>query len=223
LGSEVIGTTTTYDAIAVFENSASSVACPGGTAIGSCCYEPPPATSTSGGTLPTEYSAGSLTIADDGSTIGTVAFGTVGYGSVGTPATFTWNGGDTLSVSAPGATIDSFSGTVKAPNAIAGLSSLTAIPVAGWTVTWTPDTLSGETMEVAVVDNTNSVDYGEASCSVPDSAGTVTLSSALLSHFKSGDTASVQVNRSAGSAVSSGNAAVHLLAGVTVGGSATLQ
>src|SRR5208283_5755850 len=99
--------------------------------------------------------------------------GAYGLLSSTTSPSFTWNPGDSLTVSGPGATIDSFNTTVKAPGLIAGLTpSFTAPTItlaSDWTVTWTPDTQSGETMIVTVTPQ-GSPSKGEVSCSVADSA-----------------------------------------------------
>jgi hypothetical protein len=208
-------------------SSASGPACSGGTQSGSCCYEPPPATSSSGG-LPTAYSAGTITVADGSTTIGTLPFASGAYAvldSATTPA-FTWNPGDSLTVSAPGATIDSFNATVKAPGLIAGLTpSFTAPAItlaSDWTVTWTPDTQSGETMIVTVTSQGTPA-KGEVSCTVADSAATVTVPAALLGNLTGATKASVIAVRYGGANATDSNATIHVLAQVEVGGTATLH
>ncbi len=64
---------------------------------------------------------------------------------------------------------------------------------------------------------------GEISCSVSDSAGTVTVPSALLTNFTGGASASVIAVRYAGTNATDSNATVHVLVQVEVGGTATLK
>jgi hypothetical protein len=209
--------------------TAEAAACAGGTQSGSCCYEPPP--STSGGSL-TFYNAGTLTVTDGSATIGTDSFSTTtsDYGSLSsitTPA-FTWNPGDTLGVSAAGATLDSFNVTIKAPGAIGtttpAVSEVSPVTVplsADWPLSWTPDaTQSGETVILSLTDSKTN---GGITCTVPDSSGTVSVPSALLGHFNSGDSASVGVVRYAGNSVSSANTKIDILAQAEIFGTATLQ
>ena len=228
LSDETFGPSTIHSSIVdiLATPPTSSPYCSGGTVSGSCCYEPPPTGSS--GSIPTAYSAGTVTIADGSATIGTDAFSGGAYAvlSSATTTSFTWNPGDSLMVSAPGATIDTFSATVKAPSLIAGLTpsftSPTITLASDWTVTWTPDSQSGETMYVAVTPQ-GSPSKGEVSCSVADSAGTVTVPSALFANFTGATTASVIVIRGGGVNATDSNATVHVLAQVEVGGTATLQ
>ncbi len=125
LADEVFGSSTLHSSVVelLATSSASSPSCSGGTVSGSCCFEPPLATSSSGG-IPTAYSAGIIAVADGSTTLGTIPFSNGAYTALisATSPSFTWSPGDSLTVSAPGATIDSFSATVKAPGVIAGLT-----------------------------------------------------------------------------------------------------
>jgi hypothetical protein len=217
-----------FSALAAFDAYNNTV-CPGGTQLGNCCYEPPPATTTTGGT-PTLVSAGNITVADNGSTLGTLTFASTpipGYTPLSstTTSTLTWASGDSLTVTAAGATVDAFNGTVKAPGLISGvnpaLSSTMTIPLtSSWSVSWTPDTQSGESMIVNLLDDTL---HSAITCTAQDSAGTVSFPASLLSHFTSTDSARVALSRSAATAPSDGNTAVNVLAGVNVAGTGTFQ
>jgi hypothetical protein len=210
-----------FSALAAFEAFDNTV-CPGGTQLGNCCYEPPP--SSTGGT-PTPVSAGKITLADNGATIGTMDFSPGYVLSSETTSTLTWAPGDSLNVSAAGATVDAFEGTVTAPGLISGvnpsLSSTITIPLASdWSISWTPDTLSGDLMIVNLLDRTLN---NAITCSVQDSVGTVTFPATLLANFNTADTGRVALSRSASTAPSVGNADVEILVGVDVAGPATFQ
>jgi hypothetical protein len=222
--SEIVGASTSYGAVAVFKVTVASSTCQGGTPSGSCCYEPPP--SSTGG-VPTLVSAGGITVVDSGATIGTLTFTSGYYILSGPTSTFTWKPGDSLTVSAAGATVDSFSETVTAPGTISGLNpTLSTTPTditlsSNWSLSWTPDARGGETMIVALTDET--VANGEISCSVQDSAGTVTLPATLLGNFTPGHMARLIATRLSVVHPNDSNTQVNLVAGVEVGGSAKFK
>jgi hypothetical protein len=230
LASIVSGGTTLHTAIVEFlaTAAASQPYCQGGTVSGSCCYEPP-VTSLGDGGIPTLYAAGDISVTASGAPIGTVSFSSGHYALSSSPSTFSWKPGDLLGVSAAGSTVDRFSASVQAPGLISGLSpalSLTS-PIAitlasGWTVAWTKDTASGETMIVTVTP-AGGPPRGEISCSVPDSAGTVSVPANLLANFAGASAARVIAVRYAGTSAADANATVAVLAQVEVGGAATLH
>jgi hypothetical protein len=222
---EIVGTSTTYSAIGAFIATVASSTCQGGTPSGDCCYKPPPS-STTGGT-PTAVSAGAITVVDSSTTIGTLTFAGGVYTLSSLPATLTWQPGDSLTASAAGATVDSFTGTVTAPGTISGLNPALSIATptnitlsSSWSISWTPDTRGGETMIVTL---TPKGGVGEISCSVPDSAGTVTLPAALLGNFTVGHMATAIATRLSGASPNDSNAQVNLVASVEVGGSAKFK
>jgi hypothetical protein len=221
------GVTGAKDVLAEFlaTADASAVTCSGGA---TCCYTPPPATSSSGGSL-TTYGAGTITVTDSGSTIDSLTYS----GGLYVPSTTApvWNPGDSLTVSASGATVDAFTATVKAPGILAGLApalsftSAISIPLASnWSIAWTPDTASGENVILSISAITSAeASAGDITCTVPDSAGTVSVPSALLGNFATGEKATVILTRYAGANATDANAVVHVLVNVEAGGSAMLQ
>ncbi len=195
-----------------------------GVQSGACCYQ---AMATSGSTPRTSVSAGTVAFTDSGAGIGHVAYGTTGYPpltSTATP-TFTWLPGDTLGVRNGGATVDKFAGTVVAPQAVTGLVpalSATAVSIPrgrDLAVSWTA---SGDTqLSFAISDSL----VGAVTCTVADSAGTLTVPAALLGHFGAGDTGAIVVTRqnAANPPLSASNATVNFVATFTKFGAVTFQ
>jgi hypothetical protein len=122
-------------------------------------------------------------------TLATLSFSAKGgYTAVTSAQTpsLVWAPGDTLSVSAVGASVAAFSGSVIAPSKLAGLTPPITAAVTrsrGWTISWTPDSRSGEVVWLGVSAGGS---IGEIECSVPDSVGTLTVASSLLTRFAAG-------------------------------------
>jgi hypothetical protein len=186
--------------------------CTGASLAGSCCYRGLGGTSTSSGLSPTVESAGTLIVADGSSRLGTLPF-SGGYATLFTG--ISWNAGDTISVSASGATVDAFNGSVQIPGAMVGLtpvfsrtSPLAVALSSNLVISWTPDSAAGERVNIDLDDGTNGYIY----CSTTDVSGSVSVSSSLLSHFSSGDTADIGIARIASATPADANTSVTLIA-----------
>ena len=189
---------------------------------GSCCYSGPP----DGGAFPpgpTYVSAGAITVKDGSSTIATMMPDT---SNTYTAPNATWTGGDMLSFTATGATIDAFTATVQTPAFPAGVqpvisdtSMLTVPQSSDFTVTWTGGTASA-------VDDlfVTAVGGGSIRCyDVPDTSGKITVSSTLLANMTKGATLSITLYRFVITTASAPNATVTVGAGVELIGRGTLQ
>ena len=195
---------------------AAGAPCAGGPQVGSCCYQGP----SDGGSspAPTAESAGPVAINDGSSALATLTFTDAGSYSVASSGQLAWTSGDTLSVSAAGATVDEFSGSITVPNAVSGLSpalsssSPPGVPVSmDLHVSWTPDTTAGESFDIALIDGAKGVIH----CYTTDAAASLTVSSSLLSHFSSGDSVTLGVARSGAATPTCANASVQLTAEAT--------
>jgi hypothetical protein len=195
-----------------------------GTKSGDCCYTPPSGSST-GSTL-TYVSAGDIVVKDGSNTIATMSAGTQGgvmnvyTTSSQQVATLKWQGGDTLSFTAAGGTVNAFSGTVVAPELMQNitpiLSTMTPTMVSAssdFTVGWTAGTTSGVACSVFVGASKGMTPDGSISCNGMDSAGSITVPAALLAKMASGDDLTIVVTRLASSTVTAGN--VKVLIGVS--------
>jgi hypothetical protein len=159
-------------------------------------------------------------VSDTGKTLGTLDYTSLLGAGVYEGTTTKWSPGDTLSASATGATVDAFTGSVKAPSAIVGLpaglsaTTTTMIPIAsGWKMTWTPDTQSGETVDVEIHGT-----GGLLNCvALPDSDGEVTVSSADLTKLGTG-AGTVGIARYAEAPTTCANGQVGILATVEISG-----
>lgn len=204
------------------DGGASATGC-SGTQSGSCCYTPGPPDGGVAVPGPTYVSAGTITVKDGSSTIATIMPDTSNTYSA---ANATWMGGDTLSFTATGATIDAFSATVQVPAFPAGLQPIftTAgtlmIPQSSdFTVTWT-DRISG-----AVDDLFIAQPGGDAiRCNdVPDTAGSITVPSALLANLNKGATLAISLYRFVITTTNAANVTVTTGAGAELIGHGTLQ
>ena len=187
-----------------------------GTASGSCCYAPP---TGGGGTAP--VGAGTLTFFDGTTTLGTIAFdATNGYGTLGSA---TWNGGDALSVKAPGDTVHAFQAATTAPADFAGLTpdlttgAVTVSVSQSWTLSWTAGSPGAQSLLVLITPAASQTGEGSITCSPNDSDGTVTVDASLLANFQSGNTGQISIERiNAGDgAADNGSIVYQVSAGVT--------
>jgi hypothetical protein len=209
--------------------------CPGGTQMLSCCYQ---ANGAPAGAVSPPVSAGTISLTDGTTSLGTLPFntGTIGkmmvglYGSIASGATTPlWQGSDTLGVSAPGATVGAFHGTLRAPPAIAGVTPyiratprLTPPRTQDFVISWTPDTVTGESMVFATAFNTGNPAI--ITCTVDDSAGTLTVPAAILGMLPSGpQTLQVSLTRLVQTTVTASNASVQLVAITVLPGPIVVQ
>lgn len=221
--------------IATPDASATANTCPGmGVTSGSCCYEPPIVASDAGaadaGTVAL-VSAGTITFKDGTSTLANMNPGTNGaYGitSGASNPTVKWTQGDTLAVSAAGATVDAFTGNLVTVVDLAGvtpvlsLKTATTVPITSpLVVSWTPGTAT--TVRVTLIAAKGTVEDGSISCSVNDSAGTVTVPTAFLSKLTTGDTGVISLTRQAVSQATGNNVSVQLVSASTTTGIAKFQ
>jgi hypothetical protein len=211
------------DFIATPDASATTNTCPGsGVTSGSCCYEPPITASDAGATdagTPAVFSAGTITIKDGTSTLANLNPGTNGaYGitSGASNPTVKWTAGDTLAVSAAGATVDAFTGNLVTVVDLAGvtptlsLKTATTVPLAApFVVSWTPGTATS--VRVTLIAAKGTAEDGSISCSVDDSAGTVSFPMALLSKITTGDTGVLSLTRQSVNQATGNNVSVQLV------------
>jgi hypothetical protein len=199
--------------------------CAGATATaGPCCFVP--ANPSDAGAT----SAGTITVDDNGTLFGTFHFGDGGYdhpGDVADPTTRAgWMPGDTLQVTAAGATVPAFSGSVVAPAALENVTPSVYAPTislsADWTVTWTPSptTPSMIVFALTAAETAASTDY--VKCVLDDAAGTLTVPAALLGHLKPVSFTSITLARTTRTTVGSGLQAVEIVAYSAAEGNAKL-
>jgi hypothetical protein len=190
-----------------------------GTQSGSCCYTPSGG-SSSGSTL-TYVTAGDIVIKDGSNAIATMSAGTQnGVMNVYTTnsqqdSMFKWAGGDTLTFTAAGGTVNAFSGTVVAPDLMQNitpiLSTMTATSVpanSDFTVGWTAGTTSGVASSVFVGAMKGMTPDGSIYCNGMDSAGSITVPQTLLANMTSGDDLQIVVTRLVSTTVKAGNVTV---------------
>jgi hypothetical protein len=226
--------------IATPDASGTANMCPGsGVMSGSCCYEPPAAASDAGtadagatdaGTVAV-FSAGTITIKDGTSTLANLMPGTNGAYGITSGAmnpTVKWTAGDTLSVSAAGATVDAFTGSLVTVVDLAGvtpalsLKTATTVPLASpLVVSWTAGTAT--TVRVTLIAAKGTAGDGIISCSVDDSAGTVTVPTALLSKLATGDTGVLSLTRQEVNTATGNNVTVQLLSSTSATGIVKFQ
>lgn len=224
-------TTTVYTLSATFaanpDAGATTPSC-AGTQSGSCCFLPATdgGTATDGGSSSiTLLSAGAITFTDNGTAIANISPQTnnaYGIASTNNPSV-KWSSGDTLKVSAAGATISAFTGNLATAADFAGLSptlsyttATTVTASAGMTISWTPGT--GTTVGVLV-----DAKGGAITCSVDDSAGTVTVPAQLLQNYASGTEGIVSVTRTNLVKSTESNATVSFVSTNTTGGTVKFE
>jgi hypothetical protein len=221
--------------IATPDASATANMCPGsGVMSGSCCYEPPAPASDAGaadaGTVAV-FSAGTITIKDGTATLANMSPGTNGAYGITSGAmnpTVKWTPGDTLAVSAAGATVDAFTGNIVTVVDLAGitpalsLTTATNVPLATpLVVSWTAGTAT--TVRVTLLAAKGTAGDGLISCSVNDSAGTVTVPTALLSKLTTGDNGVLSLTRQSVNMATGANVSVQLLSSTTSAGLVKFQ
>jgi hypothetical protein len=143
-------------------------------------------------------SAGTLTTTD-----GTAALATIPYSSDGiydydtnSHPTLQWNPGDVLTVSASGAAVPAFSGSITAPQYVSGLnpaitlaSSITASAGTPFVVSWTPSTDNG-TMQLLLTGN--AMPMVTVACYADESSGSISVPVSLLQKLGSGGIVSLE-------------------------------
>jgi hypothetical protein len=210
------GTSTTYEVLGVFEPSGSirsALVCPpGATTSGPCCLFPP-AQVDAGSNPYASLSAGTLSVTVGGTPLTSLAYDAqmMGYDPVGPTATTLWDGNEVMQVSATGATVQAFSGSVALPAAIQGLSvqagaTVTVNRSADWTATWTPG--QGKSTVLLSLYTANTI-----RCVADDIAGTLTVPSALLGQLQTGSGGgrdAIEIESVAVGSATSPNAAVEL-------------
>jgi hypothetical protein len=211
-----LGGTTAFGADGAFQQEGALspvLECPSGAlSSGSCCFI---AASTDAGESPlASLSAGSLTLTVGGTVLTSLAYDATAmqyaaFSASNPPATTVWAGGEAMQVSASGGTVDGFEGTVQMPDALQGLSvtaggTLTVSQSADWTVTWTPSN------SVASVLFDLSNPGSQIKCAVDQSAGSVTVPSALLARIQDMGGSSLDVGTIATVDASSANAIVEV-------------
>ncbi len=205
-----------------------------GTQSGACCYLPAGGSST-GSTL-TYVSAGDIVVKDGSSTIATMSASTqngvmnVYATSNQQDATFKWAGGDTLTITAAGGTVNAFTGTVVAPGLMQNitpiLSTTTPTTVSAgsdFTVGWTAGTTSGVASSVFVGAMKGMTPDGSISCNGMDSDGSITVPKALLANLTTGDDLTIVLTRLASSPVTTGNVSVLIAVSAETLGTGKLQ
>jgi len=200
--------------------------CPStGTASGSCCYLPPVATdggtAADGGTTAMAVSAGTITIKDAAANVAALNPLMNGGGYFITSGTMNpsvrWNPGDMLSISAAGATVQAFTGSLTTVDDFAGVmpalsTTATNVPLsANLAISWTAGNGTNVTTLLAVKS-------GTITCQVSDSAGAVSVPSALLGKLTTGQEGVLTLSRSTSSTVTGPNATVTLIGTTSSGG-----
>jgi hypothetical protein len=190
-----------------------------GTQSGACCYTPPSGSST-GSTL-TFVSAGDIVVKDGSNAIATMSASTQGgvmdvYATNSQQtSTFKWAGGDTLTFTAAGGTVNAFSGTVVAPDLMQNITPIlstmtpTMVPAGSdFTVGWTAGTTSGVASSLFVGALKGMTPDGSIYCNGMDSVGSITVPQALLANITSGDDLQIVVTRLVSNTVKAGNVTV---------------
>jgi hypothetical protein len=183
-------------------------------------------------------SAGTITVQAGpcGPVVASLSFGDDSGFPEYTQESVSWTPGDALAVSAAGdpSQVHAFAGTLQTGIPLSGLSPAIGPSAQNIVVpldqplvlSWTPEGRSGETVDVYIrqVTPTSVVSCG---CVAPDSAGTMTFPSALLSqHFvptTTKTTATATVARTIDTLTSADDAVVHLVGVVSVGGPVLLE
>ena len=125
--------------------------------------------------------AGTITVSDGTSTLGTLAPPAYGATSAAT-STFTWTPGTALKVASSGGTIDAFSATIVAPGVLNGLmpsfsANIDVSLKSDLVVSWTASTRACSEISFGLSQGAGMPHIG---CVAPDSAGTLTVPAALL-------------------------------------------
>ena len=130
-----------------------------------------------------------------------------------------WAAGDMLSFSAAGDTVHTFTGTVKAPDDIAGINPAfsdtlptTVSEGSDWVVTWTAGSAPSDGTELVLTARNGISADGTITCDAKDSDAMVTVHKALLLKINATDNGSVSLTRSAMDMPSDDNASVTISA-----------
>jgi hypothetical protein len=153
-----------------------------GTQVGNCCFSPQGGPSCP---FPDETSAGNITVTKSGAQIAQLTFANDYDADTSSSPALTWQPGDTLSVSAAGSSgaVGSFSGSVVAPSPLANVtpafgSTATIQKANDLVITWTPGT--GTAVVQLFLED---IALNGIGCTVPVTAGTLTVSSTLLTRL----------------------------------------
>jgi hypothetical protein len=208
----------TGDFVAIPDGGAA--ACP--QMSGSCCFYPP--SDAGAPPAPTYFPAGDITVDDGKSTLSTMkpAANETYSDKSATNAMLVWKPGDTLTVSAAGGQVHTFTGTVKAADEITALNPplpLTISTGAPFTVDWNPGSVAGATMHLTIVAKDGMTNEGILRCSTKDSDGTLTINKTLLANFGMNDTGSVSLTRQAAASAKCDDSHVALYANIATSGS----
>jgi hypothetical protein len=201
-----------YDTFVDFTPSgelASVLECnPGAIQSGSCCYMP--ANVLDGG-VPTEVSAGTVALLDNGASLVSLPFGANGYDANAATLSMAWAEGDLLQVRASGATVESFfSVGLYAPQQVSGTNVMATNNVSvstDWTIQWSRVTTSTAKFVVEL-----GAAGAAIKCVTDDSAGTVTVPAVLLGHFPPATQAGIAIARTLVQYASAANAVVEIAA-----------
>ncbi len=196
---------------------------------GSCCFVSAQTQMEAGAATP--VSAGTIALSDDGSAIGALTpmpfYDSEGSSQISTLA---WKAGDSLGVSAAGDVVHAFSGAITTGSPLSvvspSLSETIAIALSSdLAVSWMPDpSRSDENVTVNVYAGTsdNQLD-GLVACLAPDATGQLTVPASLLGMLHTGDHGQLAVARFSLVTLAADNAAVDVLEGSTIVGTATFQ
>jgi hypothetical protein len=197
--------------------------CPAtGVSSGSCCYIPPAVasdagTTTDAGSTAMALSAGTITIKDGAANVAALnplanggGYGITGNGTTTNPSV-KWTPGDKLSISASGDTVAAFSGSLTTVDDFAGvtpalsLTTATTVPLsADLVIAWTAGNGTNVTTVLALKS-------GSITCQVSDSAGTVSVPSALLGKLTTAQEGLLTLSRATSTTVTGSNATVTLI------------
>ncbi len=183
---------------------------PGAVVSGSCCYMAPPIADAGG--APPMVSAGVITTTvlpaqSATSSSSMTAYGPNGY-DAGVPLALTWQPGDTLRVSASGATIPAFTDSIVSPRGrLISVANMSAPISADWRIEW----LSLTSSSTVVVNVFNAARAQVIKCVLPDS-GAVTIPASFMSHFQANDVGTLEISRVLVNTVTLSNATVDVTA-----------
>ncbi len=190
-----------------------------GATVGGCEYCPPLSAGDGAGIQLTSASAGVLTLTDGSATLATLAAEAGSYSVVSTSTpTLSWKPGDTLGVSVSGGQVPAFSVTLTAPQPLADVSPTlqpaTFFPLAvsvskAFVISWTPSADNGT---VRLVLGTTSPNSGTIGCTVPESAGTVSIAPSVLANFSGKAPGTVGVTKIVSKTVNAGAFAITVTA-----------
>jgi hypothetical protein len=181
-------------------------------------------------------SAGNIVVKDGSTTIATISPSTQGsvmnayVENSQQSSTFKWAGGDTLSFTASGGTVNAFSGSVVAPPLMQMITPIfdpmtaTNVPASSdFTVGWMAGTTQGAMASLFMAAMKGSTPDGSIFCNGMDSAGTITVPQVLLAKMTNGDALQIVLTRLVSTTVSAGNVNVIIGASAETLGAGQLQ